>query len=103
MSQILVKNKIEELIKKADFTIDSCDVIDEDGTLWCNIRTQDSRFLIGKDGETLRSFNHLIKKMIEKELGEEQCHEIMIDGSGYQKKRMDTLKAPAHMLAERVR
>ena len=103
MSQILVKNKIEEFIKKADFTIDSCDVIDEDGTLWCNIRTQDSRFLIGKDGETLRSFNHLIKKMIEKELGEEQCPEIMIDVNGYQKKRMDTLKATAHMLAERAR
>ncbi len=103
MSQQIVKNKIEEFISKADFIIDSCDVVDEDGTLWCSIRTPDSRFLIGRDGDALRSLNYIIKKMVEKELGEEQCPEIIIDVNGYQKKRMDTLKATAHMLAERAR
>lgn len=103
MSKELLKNKIEELINQASFTIDSCEITEEDGTFWCAIRTPDSRFLIGRDGEALRSFNHIIKKIMDKELGEEVSPQIMIDINGYQRKRMESLKATAHMLAERAR
>lgn len=103
MSIQLLKNKIEELISKASFNIDSCDVVDEDGTLWCSIKTPDSKFLIGRDGEALRSFNHLVKKIIDKELGEENSLRIVVDVNGYQRKKMENLKATAYMLAERAR
>lgn len=103
MSKELLKNKIEELVAKASFTIDSCEVTDEDGTLWCSIKTPDSRFLIGRDGEALRSFNHIIKKMVEKEITDDVFPQIIVDVNGYQKKKMDNLKATAHMLAERAR
>ncbi len=103
MSKELLKNKIEELINQASFTIDSCEITEEGGTFWCAIRTPDSRFLIGRDGEALRSFNHIIKKIMDKELGEEVSPQIMIDINGYQRKRMESLKATAHMLAERAR
>lgn len=103
MSTHLLRSKIEELISKTSFSIDSCDVVDEDGTLWCSIKTSDSKFLIGRDGEALRSFNHLVKKIVDKELGEENSPRIIVDVNGYQRKKMDNLKATAHMLAERAR
>lgn len=103
MSKELLKNKIEEILKYTSFVIDSCEVVDDSGTLWCSIKTPDSKFLIGRDGEALKSFNHLVKKIIEKELGEESSPKMIIDINGYQKKRVENLKATAHMLAERAR
>lgn len=103
MSKELLKNKIEEILKYTSFVIDSCEVVDDGGTLWCSIKTPDSKFLIGRDGEALKSFNHLVKKIIEKELGEESSPKMIIDINGYQKKRVENLKATAHMLAERAR
>lgn len=103
MSQELLKNKIEEIIKKTSFVIDSCEITNEGDTLWCSIKTPDSRFLIGRDGEALRSFNHIVKKIMDKELGEESSPQIMIDINGYQRKRMEALRTTAHMLAERAR
>lgn len=83
--------------------ISSCEFADEGGILWCMIETPDSRFVIGRDGETLRSLNHIVRKMIEKTTGEEESSKVFIDANGYQKKRFDNLKATAHMMAERAR
>ena len=59
--------------------------------------------MIGKEGETLRSLNHLVRKIVEKELGEDSAPNLFIDINGYQKKRFDNLKNLAHMMAERAR
>lgn len=103
MDKNLLKNKIEEFLSKTSFQIDSCEISDENGMLWCSIRTPDSKYLIGRDGEALRSFNHIIKRIIEKDLDEDNSFNILIDVNGYQKKKMENLKATAHMLAERAR
>jgi spoIIIJ-associated protein len=98
-----IKTKIEEIFKHTGCTFSRCDFFNEDGMLWCMIETPDSRFLIGREGETLRSLNHLIRKMIEKNLGEEGTQKLFIDINGYQKKRFESLKNIAHMMAERAR
>jgi spoIIIJ-associated protein len=67
------------------------------------VETPDSRFVIGRDGETLRSLNHLVRKMVEKKSSEEESSRLFIDINGYQKKRFDNLKTTAHMMAERAR
>ena len=59
--------------------------------------------LLGRDGETLRSLNHLVRKIIEKSSGKEEISNVFIDINGYQKKRFDSLKNIAHMMAERAR
>ena len=59
--------------------------------------------MIGRDGETLRSLNHLVRKMLEKDSSETEAANIFIDVNGYQKKRFDSLKTIAHMMAERAR
>jgi spoIIIJ-associated protein len=103
MNKDEIKTTIESIFKHMDCAISSCEFSDEDGILWCMIATPDSRFIIGRDGETLRSFNHLVRKMIEKSSSEEETAKVFIDVNGYQKKRFDNLKATAHMMAERAR
>ncbi len=103
MDKNKIKNIIENLFTHFDCTLESCEFDHDGDTLWCSIKTPDSRFVIGKNGETLKSFNHLVKKIVEKDLGEEEMHGLMIDVNDYQKKRIESLRATAHMLAERAK
>jgi spoIIIJ-associated protein len=108
-----VKEVIEQIFKHTACTISKCDFSDDNGMLWCMIETPDSGFIIGRDGETLRSLNHLVQKIVEKSLLPTQSDEngvvgerspsIFIDINGYQKKRFENLKNIAHMMAERAR
>ncbi len=103
MDRDTIKTTIEEIFKHLDCSISSCEISDDGGMLWCLIETPDSRFVIGRDGETLRSLNHLVRKMIDKNASEEESSKLYIDINGYQKKRFDNLKTTAHMMAERAR
>jgi spoIIIJ-associated protein len=68
---------------------------EETKTMWCALSTPDSRLLTGKNGETLSAINHLVRKLVEKN--------IVVDINNFQKKRIDNVKAIAHMMAERAR
>ena len=103
MNQDQIKKIIEEIFTHLSCKIDSCEFNQEGDMLWCVISTPDSRFMIGKDGETLRSFSHIVKKILEKQLSEEEAQMLTVDINGYQKKRFDSLRATAHMLAERAK
>jgi spoIIIJ-associated protein len=98
-----IKKNIEDIFNHMGCAISDFSISDDDSMLWISIDTPDSRFIIGKDGDTLRSFNHLLKRMIEKEYGEESSANVFFDVNGYQKKKFDNLKATAYMLAERAR
>lgn len=98
-----VKKIIEDIFNHTGCTLDGCDVSDEGGMVWVAVSTPDSRFLIGREGDTLRSLNHLVRKMLEKSHGEDGVARLFVDINGYQKKRFDNLKATAYMLAERAR
>lgn len=103
MNQDSIKSIIEEIFTHAGCTVSTLEFSDENGMLWCMIKTPDSRFMIGRDGETLRSLNHIVRKIIEKNEGEDQAAKLFIDINEYQKKRFDNLKTIAHMMAERAR
>lgn len=103
MEKDKIKTIIEEIFKHTGCTFSQCEFSDEDGMMWCMIETPDSRFIIGREGETLRSLNHLVRKMLEKNLGEDSTQKLFIDINGYQKKRFEGLKNIAHMMAERAR
>lgn len=103
MNQDTIKKIIEDIFTATGCSISKCEFSDENGMLWCMIDTPDSRFMIGRDGETLRSLNHIVRKMIEKNSTEDQAAKLFIDVNAYQKKRFDNLKTIAHMMAERAR
>jgi len=106
MYQDKIKEVIEQIFKHTSCAISKLEFSDENGMLWCMIETPDSSFIIGRDGETLRSLNHLVQKIIEKDIigeREERGPNIFIDVNGYQKKRFENLKNIAHMMAERAK
>lgn len=98
-----IKKIIEEIFRYTGCTLSSCEFLDEDGMSWCMIETPDSRFMIGREGETLRSLNHIIRKMVEKNSEDDSLKKLFIDINGYQKKKVENLKNIAHMMAERAR
>lgn len=104
-NQDKIKEIIEQIFKNTACTISKCDFVEDNGISWCMIETPDSHFMIGRDGETLRSLNHIIQRIIEKDIiqTEEKGSSIFVDINGYQKKRFDNLKTIAHMMAERAR
>jgi spoIIIJ-associated protein len=108
MYQDKIKEAIEQIFKHTECTLSKCEFSEDSGMLWCLIETPDSNFMIGRDGETLRSLNHLVQKIAEKSLPPtttptEKGPSIFIDINGYQKKRFENLKNIAHMMAERAR
>lgn len=66
------------------------------------VSTPDSAILIGERGDRLLALNHLVKRIVERELKDENIS-FLIDVNDYQKKRIDEIRMKAHMLAERAR
>ena len=108
MYQDKIREVIEEIFKHTACSISKCEISVDSGMLWCMIETPDSSFMIGRDGETLRSLNHIVQKIVEKHFpvsldSTEKSPSIFVDVNGYQKKRFENLKNIAHMMAERAR
>src|SRR5438552_2073130 len=104
------KNEITILIKAflEKARIEPEKLEEEEGeTLWLNLEVRDSYLFLDREGEGLSALNHLARKIIEKNLGanpeEKSVIEIMIDINGFQKKRVENIRAVAHMMAERAR
>lgn len=102
MNHDQIKEIIENIFKHTGCSITSCEISQDQDTLWCVVETPDSRLLIGRDGETLQSLNHLVRRMIDSQ-NETERSNLCIDINGYQKKHFDEVKAKAHMLSERAR
>ena len=66
------------------------------------VQTEDSKKLIGNRGENLRSFNYIVKRIVEKRLSLERPS-FLIDVNGYQQHRNDEIRKTAGILIERVR
>jgi len=96
---------IEKIIQTlgVEYTNVSIDISDS-GSYICNIDTQESQILIGRDGETLQSLNHLVRRYIDAQKVDHQTKtHFVIDVNGYQEEKNKKIKGIAHMMAERAR
>ncbi len=96
---------IKNLITKTSFHVEDIQVSydnDIDST-WYTVKTSEPRVFIGKDGETLMALNHLVKRLIERNSQQEIIPQYIIDVDDFQKRKIDNLKAIAHMMSERAR
>ena len=66
------------------------------------VSTPDSAILIGEHGACLLALNHIMKRIIE-QTNKELNESFFIDVNDYQKKRIEEIRAKAHILAERAR
>ncbi|MES2416359.1 MAG: R3H domain-containing nucleic acid-binding protein [Patescibacteria group bacterium] len=110
MDTHFVQNLIKEILEKMDVLVTSIEVLKEEGskTTWYTVSVDNPHFFTHKEGEALQSLNHLVKRIVESKNpteidGEKKYEGILIDIGGFQKKRVDNVKAIAHMISERAR
>lgn len=61
------------------------------------------QFLIGKDGETLAAFQHLVGRMIRAKMPEESPPRVEVDVAGFRDRQIEGLREMARGLMEEVR
>ena len=120
-----IQNLIKELIEKTTVKMNKITVAENVGTnTWFSVEVNEPHFFVGHDGEALYALNHLVRRIVEKNLfptspfGKGEVTEgvkrgegvrselekaILIDINDFQKKRVDNVKAVAHMMSERAR
>lgn len=106
-----ILNLIKEVVEKTNVgevvvTIEEPIVKGTTDNLWFSVVVKDSSLFLSRDGEGLSALNHVIKKIIETKSiksGESKHLEILIDINGHQKKKIESIHALAHMMAERAR
>lgn len=111
-----IQNLIKELIEKTGVTVREIVVTEENpqGT-WFSVAVNEPHFFVGHDGEALYALNHLVRRIVEGKdptllpplnkgrVGEGSENNILIDINGFQKKRVENIRAVAHMMGERAR
>lgn len=106
MKQEQLQNNILAVLSKLGFDGESVSVAYDDKmhTLWFSITSPHTRLLLLRDAEALAALNHIARKMAEQVFKEEENRlRIVIDANNIEKKKIDNLKATAHMMAERAR
>ncbi len=77
---------------------------EKSGTIWFAITSPNTRLLFTRDAEALAALNHLATKMVEQIFREEKGRpRVVIDANDHEKKKIDNIRAIAHMMAERAR
>lgn len=106
MNKNEMQNLIKELVEKTTIPVNEIIISDDGGKTTCfSVEVAEPHFFLGRGGEGLFALNHLARKIIEskRDRGDEGDLDIMVDINGFQKKRIDSLRATAHMMAERAR
>jgi len=107
MDKTEIKNLIQELIEKTKVNVGEISITeDSPNSTWFRVELNEPHFFINRDGEGLLALNHVVRKIIESKnppSDPQNRPNILIDVNGFQQKRIDGIKAIAHMMAERAR
>jgi len=106
MSHEAIKKIIEDFLNKLTVDFDEIEIIENEIHPTLHIKTGDSGVLIGNNGENLKALNHIIKKIVEKKLNQENGNvklQFLLDVNDYYGKKLETLKSQAKILVERAR
>jgi predicted RNA-binding protein Jag len=105
MDKEYLQNLIKELIEKLAIPVKEVSILDsEPGTSWFKVEVGEPHFFTAHDGEALMALNHLARKIAEnKAPRREEEVQFLIDINDFQKKKVDSVRALAHMMAERAR
>lgn len=70
-----------------------------------NILSAEARRLIGRDGETVKALNHLIRKIVDQKIADPESPypTFSIDVDDYFKKHFDQMRSKVAIMANRVR
>ena len=107
-----IQNLIKELIEKTtipvkEITFSEDESVDKGMTMF-SVEVSEPHLFIGRGGEALSALNHLVRRIIENKTNPTleagvQSPSVLVDINGFQKKRIESIHAIAHMMAERAR
>lgn len=108
-----IKNLIKELVTKTGVHLNEV-TLTEDGpnSMWVSLSVNEPHHFISSDGEGLHALNHVIHRIIESKIPRDKSKDssmphpglgIIIDVNGFQKKKVENVRAIAHMMGERAR
>ncbi len=106
MDTVELQNLIKELIQKMDISVKNIQISQDDGskTLWYSVEVSEPHLFLGREGDALAALNHLVRRILEKkEPLKEEGPSVLVDIGGFQKKKVENVKAIAYMMAERAR
>ncbi len=105
-NQEKIKEQIQKILQLLGVE-GSIVIEDRGGNLVFNIKTEDSRLLIGLHGASLNALQHLARLLVRKELsvesGQGEPVEFFLDVEDYRKNREEFLNELARQAAGRVR
>ena len=101
--ETIVKTIINELLEKLAIKSESIDLIEHTVLRRPTfvVKSKESGLLIGQGGEHFVAFNHLIKKLASKKLGDESVR-FAVDVNDYQESIVNRLRAKAKIMADRA-
>ncbi len=108
-----IQNLIKELVEKTTVKLNDISIT-EDGpkSMWVSVEVGEPHFFVSADGEGLHALNHLVHRIMEAKMPRKDAISdpsvqpglgIIIDINGFQKKRVEGIRAIAHMMGERAR
>ena len=105
MDKEQIQNLIKELIEKTNVKVNGISVVEEGPkNTWYKVEVSEPHFFTLREGEALQALNHLVRRMTEsKNSAVEDGPQFLIDINGFQQKKVDSVRAVAHMMAERAR
>ncbi len=104
MNKNEIQNLIKELVEKITISVNDVSLSEEGKeALWFSVEVNEPHFFLARGGEGLSALNHLVRRIIESKTPTEETGEILVDINGFQRKRIDNIRAIAHMMAERAR
>ncbi len=113
-----IQNLIKELIEKTNVVVKEISFTEQtssDGTgmTMFSVEVNDPYTFTSRGGEVLSALNHLVRKIIEAKTSPLAPSPYQVDGgitksllidiNGFQKRRIESIHAIAHMMAERAR
>ncbi len=100
-----IQSLIKELIEKVAVTVNDITIVEEPTMTYFGVEVKEPNLFLNREGEGLYALNHLVRRILENKIPENNGEgvQIMIDINGFQKKRIESLRAVAHMMAERAR
>ncbi len=110
MQQEEIQNLIKELIEKTLVKTNQITItLDEAGdNTWYSVEVTEPHFFIAREGEALSALNHLVRRVVESKIPHTEIEKsngtnFLIDINDFQKKKVEAVRAVAHMMGERAR
>ena len=103
MNKDEIQNLIKELIEKTTVKLNAISVTEDNPqNIWVSVEVSEPHFFISREGEGLQALNHIVRRIMENRNPALETS-VLVDINGFQKKRVENIRAMAHMMSERAR